>query len=163
MPEVMISGPEGRLQARYNQAEDIRAPIALILHPHPQHGGTMNNKIVHALYHAFRRQSFSVIRFNFRGVGRSQGHYDHGQGELSDAASVLDWLQIQNSGADRCWIAGFFLRRMDRHAAPHATAGDRRLRRRLAAGQQVRFHLPRAMPVVGADRPRRGRRPGARA
>ena len=44
MPEVMISGPEGRLQARYNQAEDIRAPIALILHPHPQHGGTMNNK-----------------------------------------------------------------------------------------------------------------------
>ena len=107
MPEVMINGPEGRLQARYQQAEDPRAPIALMLHPHPQHGGTMNNKIVHALYHAFHRQSFSVIRFNFRGVGRSQGHYDHGQGELSDAASVLDWLQIQNPGADRCWIAGF--------------------------------------------------------
>ena len=107
MPEVMINGPEGRLQARYNQAEEPGAAIALVLHLHPLLGGTMNNKIVHALYHAFRRQSFSVIRFNFRGVGRSQGQYDHGQGELSDAASVLDWLQLNNLGAERCWIAGF--------------------------------------------------------
>ncbi len=103
----MISGPEGRLQARYHQAGDPRAPIALILHPHPQHGATMNNKVVYALYQVFRQKSFSVIRFNFRGVGRSQGEFDHGQGELSDAASVLDWLQIQNPRADRCWIAGF--------------------------------------------------------
>ena len=163
MPEVMISGPEGRLQARYNQAEDIRAPIALILHPHPQHGGTMNNKIVHALYHAFRRQSFSVIRFNFRGVGRSQGHYDHGQGELSDAASVLDWLQIQNSGADRCWIAGFSFGAWIAMQLLMRRPEIEGFVRRLAAGQQVRFHLPRAMPLVGPDRPRRGRRPGARA
>lgn len=107
MPEVMINGPEGRLQARYHQAGDPRAPIALMLHPHPQHGGTMNNKVVYSLYQVFREKSFSVMRFNFRGVGRSQGHFDHGQGELSDAASVLDWLQVQNPSADRCWIAGF--------------------------------------------------------
>lgn len=107
MPEVMISGPEGRLQARYHRADDPHAPIALILHPHPQHGGTMNNKVVYALYQVFLRKSFSVIRFNFRGVGRSQGGFDQGQGELSDAASVLDWMQVQNPSADRCWIAGF--------------------------------------------------------
>ena len=107
MPEVMISGPEGRLQARYHRAEDPHAPIALILHPHPQHGGTMNNKVVYALYQVFLRKSFSVIRFNFRGVGRSQGGFDQGQGELSDAASVLDWMQVQSPSADRCWIAGF--------------------------------------------------------
>ena len=46
MPEVMINGPEGRLEARYHHAEDPNAPIALVLHPHPQHGGTMNNKLV---------------------------------------------------------------------------------------------------------------------
>ena len=107
MPEVMINGPEGRLQARYNFAEDPRAPIALVLHPHPLLGGTMNHKVVHGLYHTFLRQSFSVIRFNFRGVGRSQGQHDHGLGELSDAAAVLDWLQISNPSAERCWIAGF--------------------------------------------------------
>jgi alpha/beta superfamily hydrolase len=107
MPEVMINGPEGRLQARYHQARDPNAPIALMLHPHPQHGGTMNNKVIYTLYQSFRQKSFSVMRFNFRGVGRSQGRFDHGQGELSDAASVLDWLQVQNPSADRCWIAGF--------------------------------------------------------
>ncbi len=107
MPEVMISGPEGRIQARYHQASDPQAPIALMLHPHPLHGGTMNNKVVYTLYQTFRSRSFSVMRFNFRGVGRSQGSFDEGQGELSDAAAVLDWLQIQNPAADRCWIAGF--------------------------------------------------------
>src|SRR3546814_20816159 len=64
-----------------------------MLHPHPQHGGTMNNKVIYAAYHAFARKGFSVLRFNFRGVGRSQGRFDRGEGELSDAASALDWLQ----------------------------------------------------------------------
>ena len=78
-----------------------------MLHPHPQHGGTMNNKVVYTLYHAFARQGFSVLRFNFRGVGRSQGSFDRGEGELSDAASALDWLQSFNPNANACWIAGF--------------------------------------------------------
>ncbi len=67
----------------------------------------MNNKVVYALYHAFARRGFSVLRFNFRGVGRSQGTFDRGEGELSDAASSLDWLQSVNEGASACWIAGF--------------------------------------------------------
>ncbi len=107
MPDIIIPGPEGRIEARYHHSDQPGAPIALVLHPHPLYGGTMNNKIVYHLYHAFVRQGFSVMRFNFRGVGRSQGKYDEGIGELSDAASALDWMQQQNPEASTCWIGGF--------------------------------------------------------
>ena len=107
MPEIIINGPAGRVEGRYHHSKDANAPIALLLHPHPQHGGTMNNKVVYTLFHAFVRQGFSALRFNFRGVGRSQGTFDRGEGELSDAASALDWLQTYNPNADACWIGGF--------------------------------------------------------
>lgn len=107
MPEVIFAGPEGRLEGRYHHSEEARAPIAVILHPHPQHGGTMNNKVVYNLYYVFVKKGFSVVRFNFRGVGRSQGEFDNGQGELSDAAAALDWLQSVNPNASACWVAGF--------------------------------------------------------
>ncbi|MGE0717174.1 MAG: alpha/beta hydrolase [Alphaproteobacteria bacterium] len=107
MPEVIINGPEGRLEGRYSHSRAPNAPIALLLHPHPQHGGTMNNKIVYTLYQAFVRRGFSSLRFNFRGVGRSQGVYDRGEGELSDAAAALDWLQTYNANASSCWVIGF--------------------------------------------------------
>ena len=107
MPEVIFAGPDGRLEGRYHHSETPRAPIAVILHPHPQHGGTMNNKVVYNLYYIFVRRGFSVLRFNFRGVGRSQGEFDSGLGELSDAASALDWLQSVNPNAPACWVAGF--------------------------------------------------------
>ena len=90
MPEVIFNGPDGRLEGRYHHSKTTNAPIALLLHPHPQYGGTMNNRVVYQLYHAFTQRGFSVLRFNFRGVGRSQGAYDEGIGELSDAASALD-------------------------------------------------------------------------
>jgi alpha/beta superfamily hydrolase len=106
MPEVMINGPAGRIEGRYVHGKQPNAPVALFLHPHPQHGGTMNNKVVYTLFHAFGRRGFSTLRFNFRGVGRSQGTYDRGEGELSDAASALDWLQTFNPNASACWIAG---------------------------------------------------------
>lgn len=107
MPEVMITGPEGRLEGRYHHSSIPNAPIALILHPHPQHGGTMNSKIIYSMFQTFRQLGFCVLRFNFRGVGRSQGAFDDGLGELSDAASVLDWMQTHNPNARACWIAGF--------------------------------------------------------
>ncbi len=107
MPEVIINGPEGRLEGRYYPAKEPNSPIALLLHPHPQHGGTMNNKVVYQLYQMFVRRGFATLRFNFRGVGRSQGSFDRGEGELSDAASALDWLQTQNRDAPMCWIGGF--------------------------------------------------------
>jgi len=107
MPEVMINGPEGRLESRYLPAERDTAPIALFLHPHPQHGGSMNNKVVYTLFHSFARNGFTCLRFNFRGVGRSQGRYARGEGEMFDAAAALDWLQQQNENARECWIIGF--------------------------------------------------------
>jgi uncharacterized protein len=107
MPELIINGPAGRLEARYHHEGRRDAPIAMILHPHPQYGGTMNNQVVYAMYYAFVERGFSTIRFNFRGVGKSQGIFDNGPGELSDAASVLDWLQLQNPDSSCCWITGF--------------------------------------------------------
>src|ERR1043165_1128019 len=107
MPEVIFPGPDGRLEGRYQPPKAKNAPIALVLHPHPKFGGTMNNKVVYHLYHAFARRGFVVLRFNFRGVGRSQGEFDNGIGELSDAASALDWLQSVNPNAAACWVAGF--------------------------------------------------------
>ena len=106
MPELIINGPAGRLEARYHHESAAGSPIALVLHPHPQFGGTMNNQVVYALYYMFAERGFSVLRFNFRGVGRSQGYFDNGPGELSDAASALDWLQLQNPDSRFCWIAG---------------------------------------------------------
>jgi uncharacterized protein len=107
MPDVMFTGPEGRLEGRYHQSKEEHAPIALILHPHPQYGGTMNHKVVFSLFHVFVNRGFSVLRFNTRGVGRSQGRFDNGMGELSDAAAALDWLQAMNADAKSCWIAGY--------------------------------------------------------
>ena len=107
MPEIMITGPAGRLEGRYKHAKIPGSPIALILHPNPQRGGTMNNKISYALFQTFADRGFSTLRFNFRGVGRSQGEFSHGEGELSDAASALDWLQSVNPGASSVWVAGF--------------------------------------------------------
>lgn len=106
MPEVIINGPAGRIEARYHHETPPDSPIAIILHPHPQFGGTMNNQIVYQLYYTFVRRKFSVLRFNFRGVGRSQGLFDNGPGELSDAATALDWMQSFNPDSRSCWIAG---------------------------------------------------------
>lgn len=107
MPEVNFPGPEGRLEGRYHPQPEKDAPIALIMHPHPQFGGTMNNPVTYALHYAFRDLGFTVLRFNFRGVGRSQGAFDQGVGELSDAAAALDYLQAMHEGAKACWVAGF--------------------------------------------------------
>ncbi len=107
MPEVIFNGPEGRLEGRYQPGKEPNAPVAIVLHPHPQFGGTMNNQIVYNLFYMFAERGFSVLRFNSRGVGRSQGVFDHGVGELSDAAAALDWLQIINRESRGCWIAGF--------------------------------------------------------
>lgn len=107
MPEVIINGPEGRLEGRYHPSESENAPIALVLHADPQFNGNMNSKICYYLYHSFVRRGFSVLRFNFRGVGRSEGVYDSGVGELSDAASALDWLHTVNRDSPQVWVAGF--------------------------------------------------------
>ena len=88
MPEVIFNGPAGRLEGRYQPSKEKSAPIAIILHPHPQFGGTMNNQIVYQLFYMFQKRGFTTLRFNFRGIGRSQGEFDHGAGELSVQITV---------------------------------------------------------------------------
>ena len=107
MPEVVFTGPAGRLEGRFQPSKDRTAPIAIVLHPHPQFGGTMNNQITYQMFYMFVKRGFSVLRFNFRGVGRSQGMFDHGSGELSDAAAALDWAQTVQPEAAGAWVAGF--------------------------------------------------------
>ena len=107
MPEVIFAGPEGRLEGRYQKGKGENPPVALVLHPHPLFGGTMNNRATYELYQMFVRRGFSTMRFNFRGVGRSQGEYDQGQGELADAATALDYMQQMNPNAPFSWVAGF--------------------------------------------------------
>ena len=159
MPEVIFNGPAGRIEGRYHPSKTKGAPIAIVLHPHPQFGGTMNNQIVYALYYGFVERGFSALRFNFRGVGRSQGNFDHGQGELSDAAAALDWAQAINPEARACWIAGISF---------GAWIGMQLLMRRpeiegfisvAAPGEPLRLLVPGALPVL---RPVRARLAGPR-
>ena len=106
MPEVIFPGPEGRLEGRFSPGPRPRAPVAMILHPHPKGGGTMNERITQALFKTFQRRGFATLRFNFRGVGKSEGEFDEGVGELSDAASALDWVQSIHAEAEQTWVAG---------------------------------------------------------
>ena len=105
--EIFIPGPCGRIQAKYFKSPQQGASVALVLQPHPQYGGTMNNRIVYETYNSFFKNGFSVIRINFRGVGKSDGIFDNGQGELSDAAAALDWIEKENPGYNQCWVSGF--------------------------------------------------------
>ena len=105
--EIFIPGPAGRLEAKYYKNPKFGSPVAIVLHPHPQYGGTMNNKIVQLMYNIFLDNGFSVIKVNFRGVGKSDGIFDNGQGELSDAAAALDWIERQNLDYSQCWVSGF--------------------------------------------------------
>jgi alpha/beta superfamily hydrolase len=105
--EILFTGPDGRLVGKYKKGQSLNPPVALLLHPHPLYGGTMNNPIVLELYNIFDALGFSTFRFNFRGVGKSEGKFDNGLGELADAAAALDWVQRQNPNTNQCWVSGF--------------------------------------------------------
>lgn len=106
MIEVLFNGPVGRIEGVYHKSSFPNSQVALILHPHPQYGGTMNNKIVYYLYKTFIMNKFSVLRINFRGVGKSTGKFSKGIEGLSDAATAMDWLQSKYTGNMVYWVAG---------------------------------------------------------
>jgi alpha/beta superfamily hydrolase len=107
MPKINFTGPAGRIEGQYKISAKKNPPIALVLHPHPQQGGTMNNKITYYMYKMFAQRGFTTLRFNFRGVGKSEGEFDGGDGELADAAAAMDWLQDMNPDAPAVMCAGF--------------------------------------------------------
>jgi alpha/beta superfamily hydrolase len=93
---LFLSGPAGRLEALLEEPEDS-APqeAALVCHPHPQHGGTMHNKVVYRIARGLRSTGAVVLRFNYRGVNLSEGTYDDGEGELEDARVALEYLRAR--------------------------------------------------------------------
>lgn len=116
MSETIITGHAGRIEANYViNTDNKNAPIAILFHPNPTHGGTMNNKVVYTMYKTLYEQGFSVLRFNFRGVGKSQGSYENGHCDspdsvnalINDASTVLDWMKKQHEGASAIWVGGF--------------------------------------------------------
>jgi alpha/beta superfamily hydrolase len=91
---LFIDGPAGKLEALLEEPEDREPSHAvLVCHPHPQHGGTMHNKVVYRIARAMRRAGAVVLRFNYRGVNLSQGEYDRGVGEVDDARAALGVLR----------------------------------------------------------------------
>ncbi len=103
-----LDGPCGPLQMIAQQAlPGARAAgTAVICHPHPLQGGTMQNKVVTMLERSLRERGLATVRFNFRGVGESAGTYDHGQGEGEDLAAVVRWVRACRPG-QALWLAGF--------------------------------------------------------
>lgn len=108
MPTQIINGPAGNLELLVEEPENITAdsPIAIICHPHPLYGGTLQNKVVHTLAKSCLDLGIPAIRFNFRGVGKSEGHFEHGMGEQQDCIAVAAWAR-QHYPNRPIWLAGF--------------------------------------------------------
>jgi len=104
----LIPGPTGGLEAvmACPQDRDSNSPIAIICHPHPLYGGSMVNKVVHMVANTFGEMGLPTLRFNFRGVGHSQGRFDQGRGEVSDLIAACDWFKQRYPEAP-LWLAGF--------------------------------------------------------
>jgi uncharacterized protein len=90
---LFLAGPAGRLETLLEEPDEPATGIALVCHPHPQHGGTMHNKVVFRIARGLRRSGHVVLRFNYRGVNLSEGGYAHGEGELDDARVALGFLR----------------------------------------------------------------------
>jgi len=105
---MLLHGPAGQLEALADvpTADSAQPAVAIICHPHPQHGGTMRNKVVTIMERSLRELGLRTLRFNFRGVGDSAGAFDEGMGELDDLLAVIDWVK-QTRPQDEIWLAGF--------------------------------------------------------
>lgn len=104
--KVLVDGPAGVLEAEAAEGCDPAAPYALVCHPHPLFGGTMDNKVVTTTARALQGTGMATLRFNFRGVGASVGAYDSGTGETEDARAVAQWGAARWPGRP-LMLAGF--------------------------------------------------------
>ena len=120
--KLELNGPAGKLEAVLEAPQDTElVGCSVVCHPHPLHGGTMQNKVAHTLARSFIGQGFVALRFNFRGVGESDGEFDEGRGELEDVFVAMDYLADNMTGLP-LWVAGFsFGAAMAVHAAAERT------------------------------------------
>jgi uncharacterized protein len=133
---LFIPAPHGRLEAIYRPQTDRAERAALVLHPHPQHGGTMHNKVVFRAAKALEAAGYAALRFNFRGVGHSTGEYDAGEGEAADARTALDYLLGAQPHAREVIVAGFSF---GSAVGLRVGCADARVRRLIAIGAPARL------------------------
>lgn len=132
-PRSLVPGPAGMIECAVDEPEGEPRGIALVAHPHPLYGGTLDNKVVHTLARTFAELGYTAWRPNFRGVGASEGAYDEGRGEVDDLAAVL-----AHAGARRPVLAGFSF----------GAAMVARLTARLAAAGEAPERLVLVAPAV---------------
>ena len=145
---LLQDGPAGVLEVAMDRPSGDAVGIAVLAHPHPLHGGTLSNKVVQTLARACVLAGWTAVRFNFRGVGRSEGAYDEGRGELADLLSVIE---AQAPSGPLC-LAGFsFGAFVTSHAASQLQA-QREIRRLILVGTAAsRFEVA---PVAEELHPR---------
>lgn len=149
MESLFVSGPAGRLEALLEEPE-ANEPVtaALVCHPHPQHGGTMHNKVVYRIARGLRRQGAAVLRFNYRGVNLSEGHYDKGIGEIDDARAALHLLRARYPALPLT-LAGFSFGSRIALRVALETADTQRV---IAVGVPARYLETESFPPLAARR-----------
>lgn len=149
---LLIAGPAGRIEALLEEPED-REPVeaALVCHPHPLHGGTMHNKVVHRLARGLRKTGCAVLRFNFRGVNLSEGTHDNGRGETDDARAALAVLR-ERYPALPLTVAGFSFGSRVAIRLSSTLAPDRRPRRVIIAGYPTTYRKHELLVTLSIPR-----------
>ncbi|WP_088283447.1 alpha/beta hydrolase [Ideonella sp. A 288] len=141
---LSVPGPAGTIEAEADDPSTALRGVVVLCHPHPQHGGTMGNKVVQTLARAFVQMGYRAVRFNFRGVGASQGHWDEGRGEIDDALAVL--AAVREPGLPLA-LGGFsFGGYVAAHAAARLAASAPVERLVLVGPATSRFDLPAVAP-----------------
>jgi alpha/beta superfamily hydrolase len=140
-----VDGPAGVIECAVDAPSGLAAGVAVICHPHPQHGGTMDNKVVHTLTRAVLQLGWRSVRFNFRGVGASQGTWDHGRGEVDDALAVV---AAQRDAPLPLLLAGFSFGGFVAAQAAHLLPAHARAQRLVLVGPSTQKHV---LPAVPAD------------
>ncbi|QTS84178.1 alpha/beta hydrolase [Coxiella endosymbiont of Amblyomma nuttalli] len=103
----LVAGSVGKLEVMITRPKNVEKSVTgIICHPHPLYGGTMHNKIVTIIAKAFNQLGLKTVRFNFRGVGNSEGQYDNTIGETDDLKTIITWVRY-NHPRDEIWLAGF--------------------------------------------------------
>ena len=141
---VAIDGPAGAIACAIDEPPNAPRGVAVLCHPHPQHGGTMDNKVVQTLARAFLQLGYRVVRFNFRGVGASAGVWDEGRGEVDDALAVIG---AHRDPALPLALGGFSFGAFVAATATTRLPGDERAERLVLVGPATsRFQVP-AVPA----------------
>lgn len=130
----LMAGPVGKLEVMTSRPQNVEKSVTgIICHPHPLHGGTMHNKVVTTIAKAFDQLGLKTVRFNFQGVGKSEGKYDNAIGETDDLKTIIKWIR-HNHPDDEIWLAGFSF---GAYIAAKVTNADRSIARLITIAPAV--------------------------